>query len=71
MAEIAGKYRGMRIKEARANIIEDLKKQGVLVKEENIEHAVNVHERCGTEIEFVKSKQWFVKYLDLKEKMLK
>lgn len=71
MAEIAGEYKGMRIKEARSNISEDLKKQGLIVKEEDIEHAVNVHERCGTEIEFVKSKQWFVKYLDLKENMLK
>src|SRR3989338_96241 len=70
MAEIAEKYKGMRIKGARGNIIEDLKKQGLIVKEEDIEHAVNVHERCGTEIEFVKSKQWFVRYLDLKEKML-
>ena len=70
MAEIAEKYKGMRIKGARAGITEDLKKQGVLVNEEDIEHAVNVHERCGTEIEFVKSKQWFVRYLDLKEKML-
>jgi valyl-tRNA synthetase len=31
---------------------------------------VNVHERCGTEIEYLKSKQWFIKYLDLKDEML-
>ncbi len=70
MSELAGKYKGLKLKEAREKIIEDLKKEKLLVKQENIEHAVNVHERCGTEIEFVKSKQWFVKYLDLRSKML-
>jgi valyl-tRNA synthetase len=71
MTSIAGKYKDMSIKEARKIIIEDLKTQGLLTKQEKIVHVVNVHERCGTEIEFVKSKQWFVKYLDLKKEMLK
>src|SRR3989344_7107707 len=67
MTEIAGKYKGMKIKEARKIILEDLKKNNLLVKQEKIKHFVNVHERCDTEIEFVKSKQWFIKYLDLKK----
>ena len=71
MTSIAGKYKGMNVKEAREEIIRDLKKEGFLIKQEKITHIVNVHERCGTEIEFVKSKQWFVKYLDLKKDMLK
>jgi len=70
MTALAGKYFGLGIKEARKSIIEDLKKEGLLVKQEKIKHFVNVHERCGTEIEFVKSKQWFVKYLDLKKQIL-
>lgn len=71
MTEIAGKYSGMKVKEARKEIIKDLKEQGFLVSEKQITHPVNVHERCGTEIEFVKSKQWFLHYLDLREEMLK
>jgi valyl-tRNA synthetase len=71
MTSIAGKYAGMEVKKAREEIINDLKKEGFLVRQEKIMHAVNVHERCGTEIEFVKSKQWFVRYLDLKKDMLK
>ncbi len=71
MTKIAGKYQGMKIKEARKKIIEDLKNTKLLINQKPIKHVVNVHERCGTEIEFVKSKQWFVKYLDLREKMLK
>ncbi len=71
MTELAGKYSGMKIEEARKKIIEDLKKEGFLKKQEKISHVVNVHERCGTPIEFIKGKQWFVKYLDLKKDMLK
>jgi len=71
MTKLAGKYSGMDIKEARKAITEDMKKQGLLVSQKPITHAVNVHERCGTEIEIIKSKQWFIKYLDLKKDMLK
>ncbi|MBN1644718.1 valine--tRNA ligase [Candidatus Woesearchaeota archaeon] len=71
MTEITGKYKGMTIKEARKQIIHDLEQAKLLVSKKPIKHAVNVHERCGTEIEFVKSKQWFIKYLDLKKDMIK
>ena len=71
MSDISGKYSGIKIKDARKEIIKDLKEAGLLVKQIPIKHAVNVHERCGTEIEFMKSKQWFVKYLDLKDEMIK
>ena len=71
MTSLARKYGGMNIKQAREKIIEDLKKQKLLVKQKEIVHPVNVHERCGNEIEFIHSKQWFIKYLDLKKEMLK
>jgi valyl-tRNA synthetase len=71
MTELAGKYQGKSIKDARKIIIEDLKKQKLLTNQKKIVHSVNVHERCGVEIEFVKSKQWFVRYLDLKKEMVK
>ncbi len=70
MTHLAGKYEGLKLKEAREQIIEDLKNEKLLVEQEPIKHAVNVHERCGTEIEILNSKQWFIKYLDLKEDML-
>ncbi|MBU3896460.1 MAG: valine--tRNA ligase [Nanoarchaeota archaeon] len=69
MTEIAKKYAGLRIKEARKRIIEDLRKEGLLVKQEKITHVLNVHERCGTEIEILKTKQWFIKYMDLKSRL--
>ena len=63
-------FKGMKIKEARKAIIEELKAKGLILEEKDIEHNVNVHERCNTEIEFLVKKQWYIKYLDLKEKLL-
>lgn len=71
MTELAGKYKGMSIATARKMIIEDLKDARLLLSQEPIKHPVNVHERCGTEIEFLLTKQWFIKYLDLKEDFIK
>jgi len=67
----AGKYAGLKSLEARKKIIADLEKLGCLVKKEPITHSVNVHERCGTPIEYIMAKQWFIKYLDLKKEFVK
>lgn len=61
---------GMKIKQARALIIEELKKQGFLVKQENITHAIAVHERCGTDVEIIPSNQWYIDILTEKERFL-
>ena len=71
MTDLAGKYEGLHVKKARKQILDDLDAAGLLKAKRPIRHMVNTHERCGTEIEFIKSKQWFVKYLDLREDMLK
>ncbi len=71
MTKLSGKYENFPIKGARKEIIKDLKENNLLVSQNPIKHAVNVHERCDTEIEFIKSRQWFVRYLDLKKEMLK
>ena len=63
-------YRGMNSTEARKEILQDLEKKRVLLKKEPLHHVVNVHERCGTDIEYIATKQWFVKYLDLRETFL-
>jgi len=70
MKEQAGKYAGMRIKKARSAIVYDLDEQGLLKGKKEITHTVNVHERCGTAVEYIMTKQWFIKYLDLKERFL-
>lgn len=68
--ELAGPYEGMGTEEARGKILDDLGKKGFLVKQDPIKHVVNVHERCGTPVEFVLSKQWFIKIVDNKKKWL-
>ncbi len=63
-------YKGLNSVKAREKILVDLDSQGVLLKKELLHHTVNVHERCGTDIEYVATKQWFIRYLDLREKFL-
>lgn len=68
--EKSGKYKGMRSEEARKQSIADLEEQGHLILKDQIEHMINVHERCGTDIEYIATDQWFIKYMDLKEDFL-
>jgi len=64
------KYRGMKAKQARAAVLEDLKAGGWYVKEEDISHAVGHCYRCNTVIEPFLSEQWFVRMKPLAEKAL-
>ena len=42
------------------------------IKEQKIiEHSVNVHDKCQTEIEFLPIETWFIKILDKKEELIK
>jgi len=70
MSEITGKYKDMKIKDARKAILQDLESADLLVEKKPIKHVVNVHERCKHAIEIMHSKQWFIKYLDIKDEML-
>lgn len=66
-----GEYKGLRVKEARKKILGDLEKEDLIKEKRKIDHVVNVHDKCGTAIEFIPTKQWFIKILDKKEKLLK
>ena len=74
-----GKFSGQNVLQARTMIIEELKKQNLIEKEEEINNNLSICYRCDTSIEPLPSKQWFVsvdKKLDrlngksLKEKAL-
>ena len=56
-----GKYEGMDRYEARKAMVKDLEEQGLLVKVEEHSHNVGQCYRCGTTVEPIISKQWFVK----------
>lgn len=64
-------YGGLKIKEARKKIIEDLQAGGYVVKIEELEHEVQTHERCGREVEYAVMKQWFIDIMNHKEDFLK
>ncbi|MBN1792646.1 valine--tRNA ligase [Candidatus Woesearchaeota archaeon] len=70
MNENAGAYAGMTIKDARKAITRELKDKGLLTKEKQIVHAVNVHDKCGTEIEFLETEQWFISVIENKDKFI-
>ena len=55
------KYAGMDRFEARKAIVEDLEKEGFLIKVEDYSHNVGTCYRCGTTVEPRVSMQWFVK----------
>ncbi len=59
--ENGGAYAGMDRYEARRAIVEELEKQGLLVKIEDYSHNVGTHDRCKTTIEPLVKEQWFVK----------
>ncbi|AGY75591.1 valine--tRNA ligase [Clostridium autoethanogenum] len=65
------KYDGLDRYEARKLVVEDLDKQGYLVKIKEHAHNVGCHDRCGTTIEPMLSKQWFVKMKSLAEPAIK
>ena len=56
-----GRYSGMDRFEARKAIVEDLEKEGALVRIEDYSHNVGTCYRCHSNIEPRVSKQWFVK----------
>tara|TARA_Y100000310_G_scaffold5449_1_gene6375 strand:+ start:7245 stop:9623 length:2379 start_codon:yes stop_codon:yes gene_type:complete len=65
-----GKYKGLGVREARKKTLEDLRASKLITDEEEISHVVNVHDKCGCEIEFIPTEQWFIKILDKKKKLI-
>ncbi len=61
---------GLSVKNARIKIVELLQEKGLLLKSEKIKHTVSVHERCGTEVEIIPSRQWYIDVLSKKEELL-
>ncbi len=67
MNEEAGPYRGMDRFECRKKILEDLEREGLLLKVEEYSHKVGHCYRCKTIVEPNLSLQWFVKTKPLAE----
>ena len=68
---LAKEYEGLTIEEGKNRIREELDAKGLLIKQENLEQNVGSCWRCNTPIEFIVTKQWFIKALDYKKELIK
>ncbi len=71
MNEKAGPYKGLKVKEAREKIIEDLKAAGRVKKIEIIKHKVPICWRSKDPLEFITLKELYLRQVDWKEKVRK
>ncbi|HBL98887.1 TPA: valine--tRNA ligase [Candidatus Dependentiae bacterium] len=70
MLEATGALAGKKVPEARLEILELLKKESLVLKQQTIKHAVSIYERSKKEVEFLMLPQWFVKVLPFKKELL-
>ncbi|MFN3653975.1 MAG: class I tRNA ligase family protein, partial [Candidatus Nitrosotenuis sp.] len=69
MTEAAGKYAGLKVKQARTQIIEDLQNAGLVEKIEEIIHRTPVSERSKIPIEIIPMEEYYIKQTDAIEKI--
>lgn len=66
----AGFLQGLKVVDARAAVIEKLREENLLIRQQAISHSVSVHERCKKAIEFTILPQWFMNILPYKQHFL-
>lgn len=66
----AGEFAGLGVGEARRRVLETLRAKNVVQKEEEYAHKVMLCARCGTVIESLLSRQWFVDMGKLKKETI-
>ncbi len=71
MTEAAGNYVGLKPKQARVKIIEDLENKGLVEKIEDIIHRTPVSERSKNPIEIIPMEEYYLKQKESIEKMKK
>jgi valyl-tRNA synthetase len=70
MTSLAGPLAGLSVTQARLRILDLLAEHGQILGQETIEHTIGTHERCGTPVEYLNTRQWFIRILDQKERLL-
>ena len=70
MNEKSGFLVGLKVKDARKKIIEELRNKGLLIKQKKTNHRTPICERSKDEIEFIAMKEFYVKQIPYKKKML-
>jgi valyl-tRNA synthetase len=71
MNKNAGKYAGLKVEDARKRIIEDLKVEGLLIKQEKIIQRRPICWRSKNPIEFVPMKEFYLRQVEFKKEILK
>lgn len=71
MNEHAGFLKGLKVKAAREKIIEELKDRHLIVKQEKVTHRTPISERSKVDVEFIEMPEFYVKQLDVKDKIKK
>ncbi len=69
--ENGGILSGMNVKAARKRIIEEMTNNNLVLDKKVTSQTVSMHDRCDTPIEYIETKQWFIRVLDEKEKLIK
>jgi valyl-tRNA synthetase len=69
LTEAAGPYVGLRMKEGRQRIVQDLETKGLIVKTENINHRTPICSRSHNPIEIIPMKEYYIKQLDFLPKL--
>jgi len=68
--KLAGKFQGLTLEQGKQEIIRELEKQNRIEKKEKLEQTVGTCWRCNTPIEFIVTKQWFIKTLKHKKELI-
>lgn len=71
LTSAAGAYAGQLSLSGRQQIVTDLQHAGLVLERKPLSHAVRVHERCDTPVEYLVTPQWFIRTLDFKAELLK
>lgn len=67
----SGEFDGLKLTVAREKIMEKLQSESKVVKVEDLNQTVSIHDRCKKPIELKISAQWFCKLVDFKKDIIK
>ena len=70
MTTLTGSFEGLPILEARKKMLQHLEQTGRILHQETVEHSVGTHERCSTPVEYLHTRQWFIRVLDQKKRFI-
>lgn len=71
LSEAAGAYKQLRVKKARQEILKDLEEQGLILKQEQINHRTPVCWRSKTPVEFIGMPEFYLKQKEFVEDLLR